>query len=159
MSADKYKNHIIIIIEDDKNRQIVNGFTQNLNIVNSRQIETYVAGGWPNVKKMFIEVYEKRMTTTPYMYLVLVADFDNKEDRYDAIFRVVPDALKDRVMLVGARGEPEDITWSSKLETLGRELAEACFRNEEGRWGSEHLCHNLPERERVGNKMRSILFG
>lgn len=46
MSINKYDQHIFVLPEDDANRQIANGFIQDLNL-NQRAIQVRpIANGW-----------------------------------------------------------------------------------------------------------------
>jgi hypothetical protein len=47
MSVNRYKQHVLILPEDDANRQIANGFLLD---VNARQVQVQnVGGGWSAV--------------------------------------------------------------------------------------------------------------
>jgi hypothetical protein len=57
MSLNNYLPHLLVIPEDDANRDIVTGFINHVS-VNSRKIKVEnVAGGWKKASDKFVEEY------------------------------------------------------------------------------------------------------
>ena len=76
MSINKNKPHLLILPEDDANRQIVNGFIQNLN-VNNRAIQILpIADGWKKAIDKFTKEHIKAMRQYPQRNILLIIDFD-----------------------------------------------------------------------------------
>ncbi|WP_395144447.1 hypothetical protein [Armatimonas sp.] len=161
MAGNRYKNRVEIFVEDDANRELVNGFLRVGYLPYRKDIIVVTpAGGWRVLKNKFSEEYIKRMRNDKFLHVVLVVDFDDKDDRFTEVSSVIPSDLCDRVMLIGMKDEPEDMRRSmgKHLEDIGEEIAKACFDKAEGVWGDEHLKHNHSERERIGQTMRDLLF-
>jgi hypothetical protein len=159
MGVNRERPHVEILVEDDANRQILNGFS--LHHAYGTQVHIpKVAGGWPKVRAEVAQTYVRRMRQNPHLHLILVVDFDERDGRYETIFSEVPDDLKARVMLIGAKDDPQALARAARKsrEALGQELAEACFERIDGAWGSDHLAHNAEELRRVGETMRNLIF-
>jgi Zn/Cd-binding protein ZinT len=68
MSINKYHKHILVLPEDDANRQIANGFILDSNL-NDRAIQILPpAGGWTKVIDFFKNTHVSRM----YQYHLFV---------------------------------------------------------------------------------------
>jgi hypothetical protein len=61
MGINRYKPHLLVLPEDDSNRQIANGFILNPSL-NERLIQVLPpTGGWTKVVDMFSEVHVTEM--------------------------------------------------------------------------------------------------
>ena len=82
MSSNKYEPHLLVLPEDDANRQLADGFMLDPNC-NYRAIQVLnVAGGWGKVIDIFKNDYLPRMRVYPKRRIILLMDFDDKpEDR------------------------------------------------------------------------------
>lgn len=162
MSANKYNPHLLVLPEDDANRQIANGFIINLNI-NSQAIQILpIANGWRKVVEKFTSDYAGRMRQFPKRKMVLLIDFDEREDRLRDVKTEIPDDLKERVFILGVQSEPEQLKKALKntltLEGIGRALAKDCSDNTNEYWGHDLLKDNQPELNRLIEDVKPFLF-
>lgn len=163
---DIYKRkHVYLIPEDDEDRQIANGFKNNLH-VDDRQIKFMpVAGGWRKVLRTFVEEYIPILKSNVFAHVILLIDCDEEYIERRAEFeRAIPDGLdelKSRVFVIGPRNEPKDLRGAldEKLEKIGSLLADDCFADTLTIWSHEHLRHNDPDRLRLVDIVKPILFG
>ena len=161
MSVNKFnlRPHVLVLPEDDANRQIATGFAVNL--IEGRDYKVLeVAGGWPKVRELFFEVHVAEMQRCAQRYMVLLVDFDGKESRLAEMTKDIPDALADRVFVIGIWTEPEDLYRHGlgTEENFGRQLASECHENQSDLWNHELLIHNANELDRMKVKLRPILF-
>lgn len=157
MSANKYSEHLVVIPEDDANRQILNGFRNTLG-VDFRKIQVEpVAGGWKKVLETFESDHIPTMGTFPKRHVLLLIDFDRDSNRIDEVKKVIPEELSDRVFVLGVFSEPEDLSKSIRQteEMIGELLADACLNKVEGLWSNPLLNHNNDELTR----MQSLICG
>jgi hypothetical protein len=161
MAANKYQPHVIVLPEDDANRQILNGFQLELPRENFRQFQVEpTAGGWNAVMDSFESSHISSMREYPDRRMVLVIDFDDDfESRLINARGRIPVDLQDRVFVLGARNEPEDLrAGAGSFEEIGRQLALDCKENTEILWGGELLKHNANELARLSALFREIFF-
>ncbi len=158
MSVNKNKPHIYVLPEDDANRELANGF--HLEINSTRQMQVLrVAGGWHNVLSLFKSEHVSEMQRYPNRFMVLLVDFDGRQDRGDAAKATVPADLTDRVFILGTWTEPEDLkTALGSYETIGSELARDCREETDITWEHDLLRHNASELQRLRERVRPILF-
>lgn len=161
MSVNNHKPHVLVLPEDDANRQIVIGFLLNPSI-QLRNIQPLPpAGGWGKVLGSFVEDHIKNLIRFKGRHLILLIDFDNHlEERRKYFLENIPENVRDRVFLLGTLSEPEPLRkqCGDSLEEIGKKLAAECYRNETELWGHPLLAHNAAERERLNEKVKSILF-
>jgi hypothetical protein len=163
MSRNKYRLHILVLPEDDANRQIANGFLLNPNI-NSGAIQVLPpAGGWEYVVDKFMQDYASEMQNLPERRMVLLIDFDRQlERRLSDVRSRIPANITDRVFVLGVLSEPEDLKRNMKsrisLERIGENLAQGCPENTNELWNHDLLIHNRIELERMSISVRSFLF-
>lgn len=128
MSVNRYQSHVLVLPEDDSNRQLANGFlldewllTRNIQVLEP-------AGGWAKVLDRFNSDHVSRMDDYPNRFMVLLIDFDGKRDRLSQVKADVPAHLIDRVFILGVWTEPEDLRKASlgSYETIGRAMAKDC---------------------------------
>lgn len=161
MGTNKYKDHLLILLEDDANRQIANGFLQNLNL-DQRAIQTLsLSRGWENVLSDFTKKHLLGIRKYPKRRILLLIDFDEQySDRLQQIRKCIPEDVAKRVFVLGAHKEPEDLKKSinKSYEQIGEALAQDCFDGTEETWGHELLQHNKPELERMATSVQPFLF-
>ena len=76
MALNKYRPHLLVLPEDDANRQIANGFILDTHL-NIRAIQVLPpAGGWKKVLDDFTTVHAAEMQNIPKRMMVLLIDFD-----------------------------------------------------------------------------------
>jgi hypothetical protein len=156
MSANPYLPHILVLPEDDANRQLANGFLMEFP---TRQIQPLRAsGGWRKVLSRFESDHLSDMDKYPDRLLILLIDFDRRSGRLEEAKAVIPEHVKDRVFVLGAWDEPEDLPDDlGSLETIGRALARDCRHNTNTTWGHQMLRHNADELARLCERIRPIL--
>jgi len=96
------------------------------------------------------------MTRYPNRFVVLLIDFDRKDDRLNYAKSQIPDHLEDRVFILGVWSEPEDL--KVPLEEIGSALARDCREEIDVTWNHELLRHNVNELARLREQVRPILF-
>jgi hypothetical protein len=161
MSVNRDLPHVFVLPEDDANRQLANGFWLQVDSTHQRKMRVLrVAGGWNEVLNLFESEHAKEMNRFPCRFMVLLIDFDNDGDRLrNAKARIPPD-LMERVFILGAWSEPEDLKRAKlgALEIIGMKLAEDCREGTDATWGHDLLRHNAGEIDRLRQHVRPILF-
>lgn len=161
MSVNKHRPHLLVLPEDDADRQIANGFVLDLNC-NLRAIQVLnEAGGWEKVVGIFKSDYLPEMRKLSERRIVLLMDFDDKpEDRKSFVEREIPEDIKNRVFVLGVRSEPENLrnATGKKFEAIGAALAKDCAENKQDFWMHDLLKHNEPELHRLIEDVRPFLF-
>lgn len=157
MSVNRNRPHVFVLPEDDANLQIATGFVLEFP---TRQIQRLpVARGWREVLRRFESEHIPGMQEYPDRLVVLLIDFDRREDRLNEARAAIPSHLIDRVFILGAWNEPEDLRNDlGSLETIGRALARDCRQNTDTTWGHALLRHNSSEVARFCERARQILF-
>lgn len=159
MSVNKYHAHILVLPDDDANRQIANGFLLDP-FIDLRRIDVREeAGGWNEVIERFCSVYAAEMVRFPKRLMVLVIDLDGRLDRIEDATKRIPEDLRDRVFIVGALNEPEDLRKDlGSYEQIGLCIARDCREGANSIWTHKMLSHNEPEINRLCERARSFLF-
>jgi hypothetical protein len=161
MSVNRYQPHVFVLPEDEKDRQLANGFWLELDLIRQRQMQVLqVARGWPRVVELFKVNHIDEMRRYPEQRMVLLIDFDNQRDRFDTVWEEIPDDLRDRVFILGAQGEPEDLQRAGlgSPEAIGKALARDCREETDEIWGHDLLRHNARELDRLREPVSRILF-
>ena len=157
----KNKPHLYVIPEDDRDRQLADGFVLH-DRVDTRRVQVMPpAGGWSYVLKTFQREYVKMLRGNPQAHVVMIIDFDGDfENRRKEFDQAVPDEIKARVFVVGPKHTPELL--KSKLnrdyEQIGTALADDCDAGETALWEHEELNHNDPDRQRLIQTVKPFLF-
>jgi hypothetical protein len=161
VSVNHYKPHVHVLPEDDANRQIANGFLLNPD-VNDRVIQILpIVGGWSKVIEEFESVHAPEMRKYSERRIVLMIDFDNHADRLDCVKGRIPKDLSDRVFILGALSNPEELNASLNrkgLENIGASLSKDCSDNTRKVWGHSLLKHNQTELDRMVSSVKPFLF-
>jgi hypothetical protein len=161
MSANKNQPHIYVLPEDYANRQLANGFFLDHSLWNRRRSFQVLpeVGGWTKVLACFQSDHIKGMERYPQRFMVLLIDFDDREDRLDMAKAAIPAHLTDRVFILGVRSKPETLRqYLGSYETIGLALAKDCREETDTTWGHDLLCHNASELDRLREHVRPILF-
>ncbi len=146
--------------EDRANEEIANGFIQIPN-VNSRTIKIErPAGGWKKVLKKFEEEHIAVMRQYTKSRVVLLIDFDQRDDRLSYVNSQIPDDLKERVFVLGVFSNPESLRndVGKNFEGIGEALANNCSDNTNDLWEHELLKHNKIELNRMISSVKPFLF-
>ncbi len=156
----RYKPHLLVLPEDDANRQIANGFLLDSKL-NSRAIQVLPeARGWEDVVEKFTKDYASTMRQYSHRMIALLIDFDQDEARLDYVKQHIPTDLEDRVFVLGVLSEPERLRSDIKknFEEIGETLANDCSDDTNELWGHELLKHNKTELARMVPSVKSFLF-
>lgn len=173
MAANVYQPHLLLLIEDDANRQIFNGFSEHPGLASRRIQMSKLAGGWLKVLEDFKTHHIALLRKFPHRHLLMVIDFDSDDaepsicdaasriNRRRALFTgAIPEDLRARVFVIGCADEPEGLARATgcKFEENGRLLAEDCEFGTDKMWGHSMLGHNAKEIARLRDKVRAVLF-
>lgn len=160
MSTNKYKWHLHVLVEDDANDKIVNGFLLNLDLNESVIQVLRVAKGWPDVVKKFKKEIVRQMKNYHERRIVLIIDFDNEIERLNDVKSQIPEELSERVFVLGALSNPEalKVNLGKSLEAIGASLSQDCSDNTQKVWGHDLLKHNEPELNRMVSLVKPFLF-
>lgn len=160
MSINKYLPHLLVLPEDEANANIVNGFVLHPQL-NDRSIQVLPpAGGWTAVVEKFEKSYVPKMRQYSDRYMVLLIDFDTKDNRFEYVSKRIPDDLKSRVFILGVLDEPEDLrkTLGKSFESIGDNLAANCADSTNELWEHQLLKHNETELKRMAALVKPFLF-
>jgi hypothetical protein len=152
--------HVLVLPEDDANRQIANGFHLNVAWQRHRQMQVLpVAGGWTHVIDEFQSKHIQLMRNCPARIMVLLIDYDGQTARLGTARASVPADLVDRVFILGALTRPEQLKPRlGAYEEIGAAIANGCREGTGQVWEDGLLRHNAKEVERLQNLLCSILF-
>jgi len=160
--TNKYRSHLLVLPEDDANRQMANGFITNGNL-NPRAIQILpVAGGWGKVFDAFRSEYISILRQYSLRRLLLLIDFDNDLSRLNSMKGQIPDDISERVFILGVLSEPEDLKAQlgyPGLERIGESLSNECSNNTQNIWRHALLLHNQEELNRLIKFVKPFLFG
>jgi len=160
MAVNHYKEHLVVFLEDEPYRDILNGAKLSLN-VNLNVIDVKnPCGGW---SKVFDKLEKDLALLNKFQHrnILLLIDFDDKKNitqtsfkqRVDKFNKTVPSEYKDRVFLLGVNHkESEDLKKFFRLsnfEKIGKLLVENCPYGDLSHWNNIHLECNLLEIERM----------
>jgi len=160
--TNKYRAHVLVLPEDDANRQIANGFLLHPGL-DLRVIRVLPPpGGWSRVVEDFCANQAPDLQRYVERRMVLLIDYDGQfPQRRDYIRRRIPPTLSGRVFILGVLSEPEELKCDlghSGLEKIGEALADDCSRNSGEVWGNRLLAHNHAELVRLVHDVKPFLF-
>ena len=160
MSVNKYQPHLLILPEDDANRQLANGFLL-APVLNLRAVQVLPpAGGWQKVLNDFTQSYIAEMKLYKNCHMLLLIDFDEQAERRELVQSHIPSDLKDRVFVLGVWSEPEKLRQllNKSFEDIGLALAQDCPQKPSDTWNNELLKHNATEISSMVVSLTSVLF-
>lgn len=152
---------MLVLPEDDANRQMANGFLLELDQSVHRRIQVLEeAGGWTRVRDRFLSDHVGEMNRYPNRHMVLLVDFDDRIERLRDVMSEIPEYLASRVFVLGALSDPERLKASlgCPYEAIGQTMARDCRDNTDTIWGHEILLHNKAEIDRLRRDVRLIRF-
>jgi hypothetical protein len=160
MSVNKYQSHVLVLPEDDANRQLANGFLMDPALLTRKTQVLEEAGGWMNVLALFKSDHLIGMERYPGRFMVLLMDFDNDVDRLDNAKATIPDHLTERVFILGTLSEPETLKadLGTSDEDIGSAMARDCREGTDTTWEHPLLRHKATELDRLREYVRPILF-
>src|SRR5271163_4021430 len=120
MSVNKHLPHVFVLPEDDANRQLANGFQRDPLLDTRRMQILEEAGGWREVLRRFQADHVPEMDRYAKRFMVLLSDFDRRDDRLEEARTVIPSRLRERVFVLGAWSQPEELRQNlGSYETIG----------------------------------------
>jgi hypothetical protein len=160
MSVNKHLPHVLVLPEDDANRQLAIGFRLDQYLLNWKIQVLEEAGGWAKVLERFKKDEVVGMNRYPARLMILLIDFDDHPERLAEAKAEIPDQLAERVFVLGALTEPEGLKQAGlgSPEQIGLGLAKDCREGTDTLWRHPLLRHNAPELERMLQRVRPILF-
>jgi hypothetical protein len=160
MSVNRHQPHVLVLPEDDANRQLANGFRLDPYLLNWKIQVLEEAGGWTKVLERFKKDQLVGMNRYPARLMILLIDFDDHSERLAEAKAEIPDQLAERVFVLGALTEPEGLKQAGlgSPEQIGLGLAKDCREGTETLWQHPLLRHNDPELKRLLQHVRPILF-
>ena len=133
----RYASHVYVIPEDDRDRQLADGFVLHHQVKDARIQVVPPAGGWAKVLETFCDEYVPKLRDYPKSHIIMLIDFDNHVEERTALFDAeIPAEFKSRVFVIGSSNEPETLKKSLKLgyEEIGRRLADDCAADTAQYW-------------------------
>jgi hypothetical protein len=175
MGKNRQEPHLLMLWEDEKNRQFLNGFDKHPQLDGRRLNYGKIYGGTWKVLEQFKKMEIKGLREYPKRHLLMVIDFDDElaatkglppekaeraKDRRKEFEAAIPADLKERVFVIGCLWKPEKLTAAlgKSPETIGRELADDCVAGTNNVWGHAMLQHNDEELARLRAKVNPFLF-
>lgn len=160
MSINKHLPHLLVIPEDDANRQIMEGFRNHLSIAPRKIHVENVAGGWQKALESFQDEHAPLMRKYDKRQVLIMIDFDEVGNRLARAKEYIPEDLRDRVFVLGSSSNPEKLSSALKLkkEEVGTELAQACVTDSGEIWDNPLLSHNQSELARMKSGICSNLL-
>lgn len=153
-------DHVYVLPEDDANHRIANGFLLDP-LLDQRRIQVLPnAGGWTHVRDEFEKTHRAKMEKNHCRHMVLLVDFDEKDDRLTELKKDIPVELMNRVLVLGAWSEPEALRQAGlgTYDDIGEKLAQDCRENTNSAWAHPLLQHNAEELRRMTPILKPILF-
>lgn len=160
MSVNRNRPHILVLPEDDANRQIANGFLLYPPLFNRRIQVLEEAGGWTQVLDRFNSDHSTPMDRWSDRLMVLLIDFDGRAGRLEEARSRLPPRFNERVFILGALSKPEALRQAGlgSYEEIGFAMARDCHEGTSTMWGHKLLCHNATELGRLTKRASQILF-
>jgi hypothetical protein len=96
----------------------------------------------------------------PERFMVLLIDFDGRQERLTQARAVIPAHLTERVFILGVLSKPEALKQANlgSYEDIGLAMAKDCREETDETWGHHLLWHNAGELDRLREQIRPILF-
>ncbi len=166
--TNRYDDHLQVLVEDDANRQLINGLSQHHSLQLRRLQVLPPAGGW----KFVLDTLTDRATIQEIAafgrrHLLLIIDFDDQfDDRwelYEERKALMDPDVSNRIYMLGCLHEPEklkaEFKHSKSFERLGRDLSDDCAPPPANNlWQHSHLRHNATELNRLVAQVKPFLF-
>ena len=160
MSVNRRQPHVLVLPEDDANRQMAKGFHLDLHLSTRKFQVLDPVGGWMRVLECFLSDHIIEMDRFPARFMVLMIDFDCRQERLQYAKARIPKHLNGRVFVLGAWSEPEALRRANlgSYEAIGLALAKDCREGADTTWGHDLLRHNTSELIRLREHVRPVLF-
>lgn len=157
----KYAPHVYVIPEDDRDRQIADGFVLHHQVKDTRIQVVPAAREWRHVLEAFRDEYIPNLRNFPDAHVVMLIDFDGQVETRKTVFESeIPADLKTRVFVIGPRHTPEILTsdLQKNFEEIGTSLAADCDAGTTAIWDHAELNHNDADRRRLAEIVKPFLF-
>ena len=155
MAVNKFQPHLVVIMEDEPYRELINAVVNKTTHIDNRKIDIRPpSGGWTKVFAALDE-YDKRLTNQKHQHMLLLMDFDyDFTNRIDNFYRKIKNKpYESRVFLLGIDNkEFENLKQHLGLtntEAIGTKLVENFPQSTPQIWNNQHLACNLPEIKRM----------
>ncbi|HRI67140.1 MAG TPA: hypothetical protein PK156_23010 [Polyangium sp.] len=162
MSVNREKPHFLILPEDNADERIANGFFLVDEFAKSNCQILPAKKGWSSIRDSFPSDHNSRLKKYPMAIMILLVDFDNHEEesRINEVKELVDPAVADRVFVLGAKSEPEELKKAlGSYEKIGKALAKDCLEGTANTWSHELLAHNQAEIARMQPHIDQIFKG
>ena len=166
--SNKYLDHLQVLVEDDANRQLINGLSQHHSLQPRRLQVLPPAGGWRVVLDSLNDPARLRgLAEFDKRHLLLLIDFDDQFAVRSALYAQHKAAMRpdvsNRIYLLGCLHEPERLRTAlnhgKSFEQIGLELSDDCVPlPAENLWQHAHLQHNTTELNRLVTQVKPFLF-
>ena len=92
--------------------------------------------------------------------MVLLVDFNDDPERLSRVQAEIPEDLRPRAFILGARPEPEALKQAAlgSYEAIGNGMADDCRNGTQRIWGHDLLSHNEGELSRLRDAICNVLF-
>ena len=160
MSVNREKPHVHVLPEDYANSQLATGFLKDQSLRLNRIRVLPEAGGWTKVLECFQLNHIAALDRFPERFMVLLIDFDGRQERLTQARAVIPEHLTERVFILGVLSKPEALKQANlgSYEDIGLAMAKDCREKTDETWGHHLLRHNAGELDRLRERVRTILF-
>jgi hypothetical protein len=160
MSVNKHQPHVLVLPEDDANRQLANGFLLDQYLLNWKIQVLEEAGGWSKVLERFKKDLVVGMNRFSGRSVVLLIDFDGHPERLTKAQAEIPEHLSERAFILGALTKPEALKQAGlgSYEEIGLAMAKDCREGTDTVWGHDLLRHNASELDRLHRCVLPVLF-
>ncbi len=159
MAPNRHQPHLMILPEDRANQEIATGFRLYNHVVDSKVQVLPVAGGWINVRELFLSDHVVAMHQFPERFMVLLIDLDGHRDRRKDLGECIPLSLRERVFILATLTEPERLKADlGSYETIGLLMAKDCKDRTDAVWGHALLIDNAFELNRLRQTVNPFLF-
>lgn len=174
MSANKALPHLLVLPEDDANRDLAKAFLDAIGHSRQVQVIGYPRGkrglGWDKTINELIGEYAPRMRRHPHAYALLLIDFDGDPERSKFVRERLQQQrcgdVAERVFVLGSLNDPEDLLNKLKRDSLGlidsekisnkqdigKKLAVDCRDGSEGLWSTNSFVTTLPNSSVSANR-------
>jgi hypothetical protein len=160
MSVNRHQPHVLVLPEDDANRQLANGFRLDQYLLNWKIQVLEEAGGWIKALERFKKDLVEGMNRYACRSVVLLIDFDGHPERLARAKAEIPEHLVERVFILGVLTKPEALRQANlgSYEEIGLAMAKDCREGTDRVWGHDLLRHNASEVDRLHRCVLPVLF-
>lgn len=165
MGANKHKDHLVIIPEDNAYGEMAEGFV-GYQLLNANRVDILrPANGWASLVDKFQKYYAAGVRQYTHRHVLLLFDADKDQARLGEVLAGIPGDIRARVFALCCLDESEALKRAlggGYFKEIGRALAESCDRETYGDGGSPWQCpelrHNQDELARLAAAVRPFIF-